>query len=450
MTADREKKPGFVLLHAATQGAPEDKAMTETDRARETRREVAGLFKHLCQSCDLDDEEYAARENFNKGIQAVLDLLASSPAREEPSEQKRNECAGCGVSRDLCLEYKLHGQVCCPDCDHGKQALAPVGGASLRDQIIAAYKEALPQIQGVNSSRHQSVLIQFLTTVLDLLTRSAGEDAPPASPGAHGHYRCTICGAESDSELTVQCGHSALSVERIPARVLREGEKDINQELLESLRECVAASAAAMRVVAMLNVPDKDVEWLFVAELHKAGVKDGFGVRAKAAIEKAEKLAVGGASARSAEREKEKAGTEARTCLECRQVFPDFTISSSLRCHECRARSDRGLRGTEKEWRSVETEGPDGVGGQVWVAYPNPNHPKGWNLRVQFTPIMREMGPEPVWWKPVEQVDYPASLPSVTPEVSQQMLDDGRRFKAVTKPVPLDDCEKLPDPDYGL
>jgi hypothetical protein len=41
------------------------------------------------------------------------------------------------------------------------------------------------------------------------------------------------------------------------------------------------------------------------------------------------------------------------------------------------------------KWRSVEEDGPDGAGGQCWVAYPNPNHPNGWNLRVQFTPCRR-------------------------------------------------------------
>jgi hypothetical protein len=30
------------------------------------------------------------------------------------------ECSGCGCSRALCLEYKLHGAIaCCPDCQHG-------------------------------------------------------------------------------------------------------------------------------------------------------------------------------------------------------------------------------------------------------------------------------------------------------------------------------------------
>lgn len=61
------------------------------------------------------------------------------------------------------------------------------------------------------------------------------------------------------------------------------------------------------------------------------------------------------------------------------------------------------------KWRLVETDGPDGAGGQVWVAYPNPYHPDGWNLRVQFTPIRSEHAVEPVWWIPVVWPGYPPS-----------------------------------------
>lgn len=61
------------------------------------------------------------------------------------------------------------------------------------------------------------------------------------------------------------------------------------------------------------------------------------------------------------------------------------------------------------KWRSVEDDGPDGAGGQVWVAYPNPNHPMGWNLRVQWTPITSEHAVEPLYWCPVEFPGYPPS-----------------------------------------
>lgn len=50
---------------------------------------------------------------------------------------------------------------------------------------------------------------------------------------------------------------------------------------------------------------------------------------------------------------------------------------------------------------------PEGVGGQVWVAYPNPQHPLGWNLRVQWTPIIPELNVEPYFWKPIAQPPPP-------------------------------------------
>jgi hypothetical protein len=57
------------------------------------------------------------------------------------------------------------------------------------------------------------------------------------------------------------------------------------------------------------------------------------------------------------------------------------------------------------EWRDAETDGPDGAGAQVVVAYPNPNHPDGWNLRVQWTPLRAELAPMPALWRPL---DWPA------------------------------------------
>lgn len=35
---------------------------------------------------------------------------------------KPGECVGCGCSRWACDAYRTAGQVCCPDCDHGKAA----------------------------------------------------------------------------------------------------------------------------------------------------------------------------------------------------------------------------------------------------------------------------------------------------------------------------------------
>ena len=57
-------------------------------------------------------------------------------------------------------------------------------------------------------------------------------------------------------------------------------------------------------------------------------------------------------------------------------------------------------------WISI-ADGPDGAGAQVWVAYPNPHHPCGWNLRVQWTPIQSEHMVEPLFWCPCVPPDYP-------------------------------------------
>lgn len=59
-----------------------------------------------------------------------------------------------------------------------------------------------------------------------------------------------------------------------------------------------------------------------------------------------------------------------------------------------------------EDWIPIE-DSPGGAGGYVWVAYRNPNHPEGWNLRIQSTPIMQEMVVKPEFWKPVQRVDPP-------------------------------------------
>jgi len=69
---------------------------------------------------------------------------------------------------------------------------------------------------------------------------------------------------------------------------------DVNQELLEALKECRAAVAAAMRVVVDLDLAhelglDRDTRSeRFVDELQRVGVRNGFGVRADQAIARAE------------------------------------------------------------------------------------------------------------------------------------------------------------------
>ena len=46
------------------------------------------------------------------------------PLTPTSDEIRAGICTGCGVSKALCLEYRLHGNVCCPDCSHGKKAEA--------------------------------------------------------------------------------------------------------------------------------------------------------------------------------------------------------------------------------------------------------------------------------------------------------------------------------------
>ena len=69
---------------------------------------------------------------------------------------------------------------------------------------------------------------------------------------------------------------------------------DIERELVDCCKELRDAVAAAMRVVADLDVAER-LGWAadtrqqrFIDELHMVGVKDGFGKRADALIAKAE------------------------------------------------------------------------------------------------------------------------------------------------------------------
>ena len=49
------------------------------------------------------------------------------------------------------------------------------------------------------------------------MTDPAALGTPQTFP-VHGRYRCRVCGSESSSELTVQCGHPSSAIERIPPR----------------------------------------------------------------------------------------------------------------------------------------------------------------------------------------------------------------------------------------
>lgn len=45
--------------------------------------------------------------------------LAPGDGAEPALRERKCECFGCGCSKALCLEYKLHGAIaCCPDCRH--------------------------------------------------------------------------------------------------------------------------------------------------------------------------------------------------------------------------------------------------------------------------------------------------------------------------------------------
>jgi len=60
-----------------------------------------------------------------------------------------------------------------------------------------------------------------------------------------------------------------------------------NADLLACLKEMREACASCFRVIAVTDVPDNLIP-LLQAELKESGVADGFGLRADAAIAKAE------------------------------------------------------------------------------------------------------------------------------------------------------------------
>lgn len=72
-------------------------------------------------------------------------------------------------------------------------------------------------------------------------------------------------------------------------------------------------------------------------------------------------------------------------------------------CERNRGAATEGPPAERWPWRPLETDPPDGAGGQVWVAYPNPNHPNGWNVRVQWTPVRPELLSRPIYWKGIEE-----------------------------------------------
>ena len=90
---------------------------------REAHRYLSQLLRHNAPQCEpLPDLPGLATQIDNliagmkqRPIAAFLEGICEGARRES------SICAGCGTSRELCLEYLLHAQVCCPDCDHGKK-----------------------------------------------------------------------------------------------------------------------------------------------------------------------------------------------------------------------------------------------------------------------------------------------------------------------------------------
>jgi hypothetical protein len=51
-------------------------------------------------------------------LQAATALVEEAINRDETA----GACSDCGCTSALCVEYRLHGQVCCPDCGHRRTA----------------------------------------------------------------------------------------------------------------------------------------------------------------------------------------------------------------------------------------------------------------------------------------------------------------------------------------
>ncbi len=89
-------------------------------------------------------------------------------------------------------------------------------------------------------------------------------------------------------------GHNVGTCACMSCSMARQPYQQINADLLGSCKELVAALSAAMRVVAdlddakMYGMEAETRIQRFVDEMHLAGVADGVGVRAHAAIAKAE------------------------------------------------------------------------------------------------------------------------------------------------------------------
>ncbi len=77
---------------------------------------------------------------------AMSDTHAGAP--------KGEDCQNCGCTSALCLEYRLHGQVCCPECSHSKVRVAAHAGAPAvdLDKIVALLKSVAATCEDVKAS----------------------------------------------------------------------------------------------------------------------------------------------------------------------------------------------------------------------------------------------------------------------------------------------------------
>lgn len=127
-------------------------------------------------------------------------------------------------------------------------------------------------------------------------SRTAGEDGgtQSASQHAEGPWRCEINSRgqweifAASQAMICRLAKWAPTMDEADARLMTAAP-----ELLEACDELIVAVSAAMRVIADLDTmkhlgAEADTrEQRFVDELRIAGVENGFGVRAKAAIAKA-------------------------------------------------------------------------------------------------------------------------------------------------------------------
>ena len=75
----------------------------------------------------------------------------------------------------------------------------------------------------------------------------------------------------------------------------------------------------------------------------------------------------------------------------------------------------------KEQWLSID-QGPDGAGAQVWVWYPNPHHPDGGNMIIEWTPLALTTLhlSNPTHWMPLDYPKPPAVEPRAEPTYSRE------------------------------